>query len=114
MIFALRTDQIKTAMGRVSIASGMYFSALDAGGYAFSGVDGSKYDVVVDSFQLGEFAKNDMLGGVKGAFDLTGVVGQKDGFRLENFNGDIDYFGLNNYTYQNITVTDGSYKGQCR
>ncbi|MFN6084842.1 MAG: translocation/assembly module TamB domain-containing protein [Fluviicola sp.] len=108
--FALRTDQIKTAMGRVSIASGMNFSALDAGGYAFTGVDGTKFDVVVDSFQLGKFAKEDLLGGVKGAFDLTGVVGQKDGFRLENFNGDIDYFGLNGYTYQNITVTDGSFK----
>lgn len=108
--FSLKTDQIKTAVGRVSIASGMYFTALNEGGYAFTGVDGTKYDVVVDSFQLGKFINNDMLGGVKGAFDLTGVVGQKDGFRLENFNGDIAYFGLNNYTYQNIKVTDGSFK----
>ncbi len=108
--FSLKTNQIKTALGRVSIANGMNFNSLAAGGYAFTGNSGTKFDVVVDSFQLGKFINNDLLGGVKGAFDLTGVFGQKDGFRLENFNGDLAYFGLNDYTYQNITVTEGSFK----
>jgi len=107
--FVLASKRISTKLGSLQINNGIQFNKLNEGGFAFHRTANSNYDVAVDSFQLGQFLGNDMLGKVQGQFFLTGVAGQKDVIRLTELAGDIQRFGFNNYGYSNIKVTEGSF-----
>ncbi len=109
--FILASNRISTKLGSLQINNGIQFNKLNGeeGGFSFHRTANSNYDVAVDSFQLGQFLANDMLGKVQGEFFLTGIVGQKDVIRLTELAGDIQRFGFNNYGYSNIKVTNGSF-----
>ena len=107
--FVLKADKIGTAFGNVKLNNGIQFNSLKEGGYAFTKTANSNYDVYIDSFQLGKFINVADLGSVTGSAFLTGVVGQKDGVRLTEVEGDFQNFGYNNYNYKNIAVNNGSF-----
>lgn len=106
--FVVQSKVMTSALGSVSVNNGVTFNALEKGGYAFKRTMNSKYDVYVDSFQLGKFIDNSLFGKVTGAVFLSGVVGQKDVIRIEELSGDIQSLQFNEYAYTNIDVANGS------
>ncbi|MCC6702550.1 MAG: translocation/assembly module TamB domain-containing protein [Fluviicola sp.] len=107
--FFVQSKKIASQLGSVRVENGLVFNSLAAGGYAFERTLNSDFDVYVDSFQVGKFVDNSLLGKATGAVFLSGVVGQKDIIRIEKLSGDIKSFGFSNYTYSNIKVENGSY-----
>lgn len=108
--FVLSSRHLSTDLGTVHLDNGLLFTALNEGGYEFERSANSTYDVAIDSFNLGKFIANPMFGDVRGTLFLGGVVGQSDVIRLHKLDGEIHRFAFNNYSYSNISVTEGSYK----
>jgi hypothetical protein len=52
---------------------------------------------------------NPMFDKVNGSFYLSGVVGQKDGFRIDEITGDFHHIGFNHYNYAQIAVEKASF-----
>nr|WP_294859382.1 translocation/assembly module TamB domain-containing protein [uncultured Fluviicola sp.] len=107
--FALKSDKLQSVLGSVQLDHEITFNKLKEGGYFFNRTLDEKYDVVVDSFNLAKFLDNPTFGTVSGQVYLSGVVGQKDLIRLETLEGEIFKFQFNDYSYTNITVTNGSF-----
>lgn len=107
--FVLSGKQIRTDLGTVRLDNGLQFTELKEGGYGFERSANSNYDVYVDSFNLGKFIDEPILGKVNGSLFMSGVVGQKDVIRINKLDGEINSCGFNNYTYSNITVHEGSF-----
>lgn len=107
--FSLKSDKLQSVLGTVQLDNEIVFTKLKEGGYAFNRTKGERYDIVVDSFNLGRFIDNSNFGNVSAQVYLSGVVGQKDMIRLETLEGDISKFRFNDYTYSNISVTNGSF-----
>ncbi len=106
----VQSNAINTSLGNISIAKAIRLKALKEGGYSFGQQDKSTAGLVVSNFQLGKFIQNNSLGIVDGKFNLAGVFGQKDGFRLTEMAGNVNKFGFNNYNYSNIEIKEGSFK----
>lgn len=109
--FVLSSRQIRTQLGTVHLDNGLMFTGLKEGGYAFERSMNSDYDIYIDSFNVGKFIDNPMLGNVKGSLFASGVVGQKDGIRLNDLSGEINTVGFKGYNYSNISITQGSFIG---
>lgn len=107
--FSLKSDKLQSVLGSVQVDNEMTFTKLKKGGYAFKRTMGEAYDVVVDSFNLAGFLDNPNFGNVAGKVYVSGVVGQKDGIRLETLEGDVSKFHFNDYSYSNIEVRNGSF-----
>lgn len=107
--FFFSAKKISTDLGTIHLDNGLQFNALNEGGYSFKRTQNAAYDVKVDSFQLGKFLADDMLGKVKGDFFLSGVVGQKDVIRFNELSGTIQQAGFNHYNYSNISIQNGSF-----
>lgn len=107
--FVMSTRQLSTELGTVHLDNGLLFTELKEGGYSFEQSANSDYDVYIDSFHVGKFIGEEMLGKVKGSLFVNGVVGQEDVIRLTKISGVINSFGFNDYTYTNITVPEGSF-----
>lgn len=107
--FYVQSNRLSSKLGAVRVENGLIFNALNEGGYSFERTRNSNFDVYVDSFQLGQFLDNRLLGKATGALFVSGVVGQKDVIRIEKLTGDIQSFGFSDYTYSNIKVDNGSY-----
>ncbi len=107
--FFFSSKKISTALGTIHLDHGLHFNQLSEGGYSFKHTNNSAYDVKVDSFQLGKFLGDNMLGNVKGDFFLSGVVGQKDVIRFNELSGKIQQLGFNHYNYTSIVVSNGSF-----
>ena len=107
--FALKSDKLQCMLGSVQLDNEITFTKLKEGGYSFNRTMGERYDIVVDSFNLGQFLDNPNFGNVTGQVYLSGVVGQKDVIRLETLEGEVTKFRFNDYTYSNISVSNGSF-----
>lgn len=107
--FALKSDLIKTSLGAINLQNTMTFSHLQEGGYRFVRTQEDRYDLLVDSFELGKFLNNPTFGKTSGQVYLSGVVGQKDMFRLEEIAGEISHFVMNKYAYTNIEISKGTF-----
>ncbi|WP_430406470.1 hypothetical protein [Fluviicola sp.] len=107
--FALKSDKLQSVLGSVQLDHEIIFNKLKEGGYSFNRTLDEKYDVVIDSFNLAKFLDNPTFGNVSGQVYLSGIVGQKDMIRLETLEGEIFKFKFNDYTYSNISVTNGSF-----
>lgn len=107
--FVAKSDKLQSVLGSVQLDNEITFTKLKEGGYAFSRTMNERYDIVVDSFNLAKFLDNETFGNVTGQVYLSGVVGQEDLIRLETLEGEISKFRFNEYTYSNISVTNGSF-----
>lgn len=107
--FSVKSDKLQTILGSVQLDNEITFNRLPAGGYAFNRTQDSSYDIAVDSFNLGKFLDNPNFGNVAGQVYMSGIVGQKDMIRLETLAGEVTKFNFNDYTYSNISVTNGSF-----
>lgn len=107
--FAIKSDKLQCMLGSVQLDNEITFNKLPAGGYAFNRTQDASYDIAVDSFNLRKFLDNPNFGNVAGQVYLSGIVGQKDMIRLETLSGDVTKFHFNDYTYSNISVTNGSF-----
>lgn len=107
--FAVKSDKLQSVLGSVQLDNPITFNKLQEGGYSFNRTLGVQYDIVIDSFNLAKFLDNNTFGNVSGQVYLSGVVGQKDMIRLETLEGEIFKFKFNEYTYSNISVTNGSF-----
>ncbi len=107
--FFLKSDKLQSVLGSVQLDNEITFTKLKEGGYEFNRTAGERYDIVVDSFNLAKFLDNSNFGNVTGQVYLSGIVGQKDMIRLETLEGEVTKFRFNDYTYSNISVTNGSF-----
>ncbi len=107
--FSVKSDKLQSVLGSVQLDNEITFNKLPAGGYSFNRTQGENYDIAIDSFNLGKFLNNTNFGSVSGQVYLSGIVGQKDMIRLETLEGEVSKFMFNDYSYSNISVSNGSF-----
>lgn len=107
--FQVKSDKIQTDLGTVKLANTITLNQLPEGGYSFNRTDEERYDILIDSFNLGKFLGNPNFGKTSGEVYLSGIVGQKDLIRLETVAGNISYFQFNEYPYSNIKIRNGAF-----
>jgi hypothetical protein len=110
--FNVQSDQLRTSLGSVVLQNELTFSHLNEGGYQFNRTNSERYDLLVDSFELGKFLNNSVFGKAVGHVYLSGIVGQKDYVRLESISGNVSCFDFKGYRYSNIAVEEGTYSNQ--
>lgn len=107
--FTVASKELICGLGSIHIDNGIRFQSLHDGGYSFQRTLNSNFDIYIDSFQLGKMIANPMFDKVNGSFYLSGVVGQADGFRIEEITGDFHQIGFNHYNYAQISVEKASF-----
>lgn len=107
--FTVAMKELKSGVGKLHLPNALRFTELKEGGYEFVANKDSGPDLIVDSLNLRQLLDDSIFGTVKGQFLLTGVVGQDDGFRLTEIQGEINRAGINGYDYTNIAISEGSF-----
>lgn len=107
--FVFASSVLSTQLGTFHLDNGILLTQMDEGGYAFEQSGNSTYDIKIDSFQLGKFLDEPLLGKIKGSVFMNGVFGQEDQIRFEEISGVIDACEFNEYNYSNITIEKGSF-----
>lgn len=109
--FTVASKELICGLGSIHIDNGIRFQSLIGGGYSFERTLNSNFDIYIDSFQLGKMIANPLFDKVNGSFYISGVVGQADGFRLDEIEGDFNNVGFNHYNYSKIVVEKSRYVG---
>ena len=107
--FTVASKELICGLGSIHIDNGIRFQSLHEGGYSFQRTLNSNFDIYIDSFQLGKMIANPMFDKVNGSFYLSGVIGQEDGFRIDEIAGDFHHVGFNQYNYAQIAVEKASF-----
>lgn len=109
--FVLASDRVSTALGSILMDNGILFTENKANSsYLFQRSEASTYDVKIDQFQLGQFMNNSQLGEVDGIFFLSGEAFSLSNIVFNDIQGDLNRFDFLGYSYNNINITDGTFK----
>lgn len=109
--FVVEADKISTALGAVRLDHGIMFSENKKNSsFLFEESQASDYDVKIDSFQLGKFLNEPLLGSVYGTFFLNGEIFGDGNINFNKINGELNRVDFMGYPYRNIHVTEASFK----
>lgn len=108
--FVVSSDKIRTRLGSVQLDNGIMFSEnKNNNSFLFEKSYASKYDVKIDSFQLGKFVQNDLLGSVSGIFFLSGEIFDNGNINFNSIQGDVDRLDFKGYPYRNIAISESRF-----
>jgi hypothetical protein len=106
--FVIAGDEIKTALGSVQIDNGILFTEnRPAKSYFFEKSQAGEYDVKVNEFDLGTFLADESFGKVDGTFFFSGEAFSSNDIRFDLIEGNVNRFDFMDYSYENITITEG-------
>lgn len=111
--FVVEADRIKTNLGTVRIDHGIMFSENKKNNsFLFEESQASDYDVKIDSFQLGQFLNEPMIGSVFGKMFMNGEIFDDGNINFNHIEGEISRFDFNDYKYKNIVLSEASFTDQ--
>lgn len=109
--FVVESDKISTALGSVRLDHGVMFSENKAhNSFMFEESQASEYDVKIDSFQLGRFLDQSILGSISGTFFMNGEIFSSGGIDFNSIKGELSRVDFMDYPYSNIHVKEASFK----
>ncbi len=108
--FVVSSDVVTTELGSVNIDNGILFTQNEVNNsWMFEKSQAGAYDVKVNNFRLDKLLKDDLFGVVDGTFFLSGEAKSLSDIKFNNIQGDINRFDLDDYSYSNIEIQEGSY-----
>ena len=107
--FVLSSDIVSTELGSVNIDNGILFTRNEANNsWMFEKSQAGEYDVKVNDFRLDKFLNDAMYGSVDGTFFLSGEAKSIWEISFNSIQGIVNRFDLDNYSYSNIEIEEGS------
>jgi hypothetical protein len=108
--FVVSSDKIRTRLGSVQLDNGIMFSEnRQHNSFLFEKSYASKYDVKVDSFQLGNFLQEKSIGAVSGIFFLSGEIFESGKINFNSIQGDVSRLDFMDYAYHNIAISESKF-----
>lgn len=108
--FVLSANVVNCSAGSVNMNNGMLFQKSKVNdSYLFKQSAASEYDVKINQFQLDKLLDNDLFGEVDGTFFLSGEAFSFSDINFTTIQGSVNRFDLADYSYSNITITEGSF-----
>lgn len=108
--FVLSADVVNCSAGSVNMNNGMLFQKSPVNdSYLFKQSAASEYDVKVNQFRLDKLLDDEMFGEVDGTFFLSGEAFSFSDIDFTTIQGNVNRFDLADYSYSNITITEGSF-----
>ena len=108
--FVIAADYVNTNLGKVKIDNGIMFTENPQNNsYFFEKSEASKYDVKIETFQLGKFLNDRNFGVVDGTFFFSGEVFSISDIHFNFMEGHVNRFDYMDYAYNNIDISNGSF-----
>jgi hypothetical protein len=107
--FVVAADKITTKLGAVKIDNGIMFTTNEKNNsLMFERSEASTYDVKVEKFDLGSFLASSSFGEVDGIFFLSGEAFSTSDIHFTTLEGSVNRFDFLDYSYEDISVTEGT------
>lgn len=107
--FVIAAEKVSTNLGAVKMDNGIMFTHNpNSKSLLFERSEASSYDVKVEAFDLGAFLANKSFGQVDGTFFLSGEAFSTSDIHFTTLEGNVNRFDFLDYSYQDITLTQGT------
>lgn len=106
--FVLSAKKIDSELGSIEMNNGVLFSKNSENMYTFQQSSAGEYDVKINNFDLGTLIQNKSIGKIDGSFFLSGNATSINNINFTTIDGNLNQFDFEDYSYKNITLTEGS------
>lgn len=109
--FVMEIEKLKTNVGTVHLDHGILFSRnSEKNSFTFEESESSDYDLLIDSLDLGKLLNEPNIGILSGKMFMNGELFFDQGdVNFNKINGELNRFEFNDYTYQNIQISEASF-----